>query len=149
MARLTERAFENAVVRLRDGQGALGKALDVGRNRAELANQMLAAGGQRRVRAMPSAASAPSGIMTYHECAMMEVEMKFRALMPSSGCSMIAAIIHQVAPEKHRQSGEARPQRFPRAGGLKDRTSTMWPARVVCTFPKDVLWPSRCFPRMT
>ena len=44
MARLTERAFENAVVRLRDGQGALGQsALDVLHNqREELANQMLA-----------------------------------------------------------------------------------------------------------
>ena len=41
MARLTERAFENAVVRLRDGQGALGQsALDaLHEQREELAAQ--------------------------------------------------------------------------------------------------------------
>ena len=84
MARLTERAFENAVVRLRDGQGALGQsALDVLHNqREELANQMLARlAGSDEFAAMLERNFAPyRRLMTYYECAMMEVETKFRVL---------------------------------------------------------------------
>ena len=84
MARLTERAFENAVVRLRDGQGALGQsALDVLHNqREELANQMLARlAGSDEFAAMLERSFGPfRRLMTYYECAMMEVETKFRVL---------------------------------------------------------------------
>ena len=84
MARLTERAFENAVVRLRDGQGALGQsALDVlHEQRGELANQMLARlAGSDEFAAMLERNFGPyRRLMTYYECAMMEVETKFRVL---------------------------------------------------------------------
>ena len=84
MARLTERAFENAVVRLRDGQGALGQsALDaLHEQREELANQMLARlAGSDEFSAMLERNFAPyRRLMTYYECAMMEVETKFRVL---------------------------------------------------------------------
>ena len=78
MARLTERAFENAVVRLRDGQGALGQsALDVlHEQREELANQMLARlAGSDEFAAMLERNFGPyRRLMTYYECAMMEGE---------------------------------------------------------------------------
>ena len=66
MARLTERAFENAVVRLRDGQGALGQsALDVlHEQREELANQMLARLAGSDEFAMPNVADAGAIPMT-------------------------------------------------------------------------------------
>ena len=101
MARLTERAFENAVVRLRDGQGALGQsALDVlHEQREELANQMLARlAGSDEFAAMLERNFAPyRRLMTYYECAMMEVETKFRVLDAEFGLQHDRNPIHSLA----------------------------------------------------
>ena len=73
MAKLTDRAFDHAVVRLRDGQSALD---------ALLASQMLArlAGSDEFAAMLERNFSPYRRLMTYYECAMMEVETKFRVL---------------------------------------------------------------------
>ena len=79
MAKLTDRAFDHAVVRLRDGQSALDALHE---HREELASQMLArlAGSDEFAAMLERNFSPYRRLMTYYECAMMEVETKFRVL---------------------------------------------------------------------
>ena len=124
MARLTERAFENAVVRLRDGQGALGQsALDVlHEQREELANQMLARlAGSDEFAAMLERNFGPyRRLMTYYECAMMEVETKFRVLDAEFGLQHDRNTIESIKSRLKSTDSleEACPQRLPHVGGF-------------------------------
>ena len=159
MARLTERAFENAVVRLRDGQGALGQsALDaLHEQREELANQMLArlAGSDAvlchvgaQLRALPAAYDL---LRVRHDGGGDEVPRAGRRVRPAARPQPHR--VHQDAPEEHRQPGEeARPQGLPHdAWTPSSRTSSMWPACASCApSPRTSSpWPRRCWPRMT
>jgi len=127
MARLTERAFENAVVRLRDGQGALGQsALDVLHNqREELANQMLA-----RLAGSDEFA------------AMMEVETKFRVLDAEFGLQHDRNPIESI--KSRLKSTDSLAKKLARKGfpmsvdSIEQNIYDVAGVRVVCTFPEDM-----------
>lgn len=147
MARLTERAFENAVVRLRDGQGALGQsALDVLHNqREELANQMLARlAGSDEFAAMLERSFGPfRRLMTYYECAMMEVETKFRVLDADiQACSNDRNPIESI--KSRLKSTDSLAKKLARKGfpmsvdSIEQNIYDVAGVRVVCTFPEDM-----------
>ena len=146
MARLTERAFENAVVRLRDGQGALGQsALDVlHEQREELANQMLARlAGSDEFAAMLERNFAPyRRLMTYYECAMMEVETKFRVLDAEFGLQHDRNPIESI--KSRLKSTDSLAKKLVRKGfpmsvdSIEENIYDVAGVRVVCTFPEDM-----------
>ena len=146
MARLTERAFENAVVRLRDGQGALGQsALDVLHNqREELANQMLARlAGSDEFAAMLERSFGPfRRLMTYYECAMMEVETKFRVLDAEFGLQHDRNPIESI--KSRLKSTDSLAKKLARKGfpmsvdSIEQNIYDVAGVRVVCTFPEDM-----------
>ena len=146
MARLTERAFENAVVRLRDGQSALGQsALDVlHEQREELANQMLARlAGSDEFAAMLERNFAPyRRLMTYYECAMMEVETKFRVLDAEFGLQHDRNPIESI--KSRLKSADSLAKKLARKGfpmsvdSIEQNIYDVAGVRVVCTFPEDM-----------
>ena len=146
MARLTERAFENAVVRLRDGQGALGQsALDVlHEQREELANQMLARlAGSDEFAAMLERNFGPyRRLMTYYECAMMEVETKFRVLDAEFGLQHDRNPIESI--KSRLKSTDSLAKKLARKGfpmsvdSIEENIFDVAGVRVVCTFPEDM-----------
>ena len=146
MARLTERAFENAVVRLRDGQGALGQsALDaLHEQREELANQMLARlAGSDEFSAMLERNFAPyRRLMTYYECAMMEVETKFRVLDAEFGLQHDRNPIESI--KSRLKSTDSLAKKLVRKGfpvsvdSIEKNIYDVAGVRVVCTFPEDM-----------
>lgn len=146
MARLTERAFENAVVRLRDGQGALGQsALDaLHGQREELANQMLARlAGSDEFSAMLERNFAPyRRLMTYYECAMMEVETKFRVLDAEFGLQHDRNPIESI--KSRLKSTDSLAKKLVRKGfpvsvdSIEENIYDVAGVRVVCTFPEDM-----------
>ena len=146
MARLTERAFENAVVRLRDGQGALGQsALDVlHEQREELANQMLARlAGSDEFAAMLERNFGPyRRLMTYYECAMMEVETKFRVLDAEFGLQHDRNPIESIKSRLKSTDGLAKKlarKGFPMSvDSIEENIFDVAGVRVVCTFPEDM-----------
>lgn len=146
MARLTERAFENAVVRLRDGQGALGQsALGVlHEQREELANQMLARlAGSDEFAAMLERNFGPyRRLMTYYECAMMEVETKFRVLDAEFGLQHDRNPIESI--KSRLKSTDSLAKKLARKGfpmsvdSIEENIFDVAGVRVVCTFPEDM-----------
>ena len=146
MARLTERAFENAVVRLRDGQGALGQsALDaLHEQREELANQMLARlAGSDEFSVMLERSFAPyRRLMTYYECAMMEVETKFRVLDAEFGLQHDRNPIESI--KSRLKSTDSLAKKLVRKGfpvsvdSIEKNIYDVAGVRVVCTFPEDM-----------
>ena len=158
MARLTERAFENAVVRLRDGQGALGQsALDaLHEQREELANQMLARlAGSDEFSAMLERNFAPyRRLMTYYECAMMEVETKFRVLDAEFGLQHDRNPIESIKSRLKSTDSLAKKlvrKGFPVSVDSIVRTYTTWRACAWCArFPRICSpWLNRCCPKTT
>ena len=153
MARLTERAFENAVVRLRDGQGALGQsALDVlHEQREELANQMLArlAGSDQFAAMLERNFGHHRRLMTYYECAMMEVETKFRVLDAEYGLQHDRNPIESIKTRLKSTDSLAKKlarKGFPMYAWIPSSENIFDVAgvRVVCTFPEDMFTLAEC-----
>lgn len=141
MAKLTDRALEHAVVRMRDGQSALDALHE---QREELANQMLARlAGSDEFAAMLERNFAPyRRLMTYYECAMMEVETKFRVLDAEFGLQHDRNPIESI--KSRLKSTDSLAKKLVRKGfpmsvdSIEENIFDVAGVRVVCTFPEDM-----------
>ena len=141
MAKLTDRAFDHAVVRLRDGQSALDALHE---HREELASQMLArlAGSDEFAAMLERNFSPYRRLMTYYECAMMEVETKFRVLDAEFGLQHDRNPIESI--KSRLKSTDSLAKKLARKGfpmsvdSIEQNIYDVAGVRVVCTFPEDM-----------
>ncbi len=141
MATQRERVFERAVMQLRGGQGAL-EALQG--QREELTSHMLARiAGNDEFAAMLERNFAPfRRLMTYYECAMMEVETKFRVLDVEFGLQHDRNPIESV--KSRLKSTDSLARKLVRKGfpmtveSIERNIFDVAGVRVVCTFPEDM-----------
>lgn len=141
MAKRTKQAFDHAVVRLRDGQNTLDALHE---HREELANQMLARlAGSDEFAAMLERNFAPyRRLMTYYECAMMEVETKFRVLDAEFGLQHDRNPIESI--KSRLKSTDSLAKKLVRKGfpvsvdSIEQNIYDVAGVRVVCTFPEDM-----------
>lgn len=141
MVKRAERVFNHAVVRLREGQSALDTLHE---HREELANQMLARlAGSDEFSAMLERNFAPyRRLMTYYECAMMEVETKFRVLDAEFGLQHDRNPIESI--KSRLKSTDSLAKKLVRKGfpmsvdSIEQNIFDVAGVRVVCTFPEDM-----------
>ena len=141
MAKRAERVFNHAVVRLREGQSALDALHE---QREELASQMLARlAGSDEFSAMLERNFAPyRRLMTYYECAMMEVETKFRVLDAEFGLQHDRNPIESI--KSRLKSTDSLAKKLVRKGfpmsvdSIEQNIFDVAGVRVVCTFPEDM-----------